>query len=130
MSNYPNFLQEELDCPCGCNGRMDDEFMLGVVVPMRLELGFPFAIPKGGAYRCKDYDGNLNHEGHALDFKANPRQRWKVIEWIMKRNTLIDLNKIEGKKITRIGINRTTIHIDDMQPESGKAPMVIWDYYD
>ena len=129
MSNYPSFSQHELDCPCGCDGRMDDEFMTDVIVPMRMELGFPFIISKGGAYRCADYDGNKNHEGHALDFRANSRQRWMVIDWIEKRNRRIDMGHEHGKKVTRIGINKTTIHIDDMQSIDGKYEMVIWTYY-
>ncbi len=129
MSNYPNFPQHELDCGCGCDGRMDDRFMLEVVVPMRQELGFPFTIPKGGAYRCAEYDRKENgaHEGRALDVLCNSRRRYLIIEWLMARNMRIKRGEQQGRLVTRIGINNGSIHFDDR--ENNKATNVMWDYY-
>ena len=109
---------------------MDPDFMLEIVVPMRLELGFSFVIPKGGAYRCSDYDGKYGaHQGHALDIICNSRQRHRITTWLMYRNFRIDRGEITGRKVTRIGNNRGAIHIDDLQSEDGKDVDVIWDYY-
>jgi len=128
---WDHFPQHELDCPCGCDGRMSNEFMDDVVVPMRKALGFVFVIPNGGAYRCADYDGKDNgaHQGHALDVVANSRQKFLILDWIFKRNHRIDNGTLRGRKITRIGINRGSIHFDDMIESEGKDCAVIWDYY-
>jgi hypothetical protein len=108
---------------------MDDKFMLNVVVPMRLELGFPFTIPRGGAYRCKEYDGKYGaHQGHAIDVIANSRRRFLIIDWLIRRNVMIDLNQIDGEKVTRIGVNNGSIHFDDLQSDK-KDVEVMWDYY-
>lgn len=128
---YKYFSTKELACPCGCNGTISQEFMEDIVIPMRKQLGFAFTVPKGGAYRCEAYDGKSNgaHQGHALDILTNSRQRYQIIEWIMRRNTRIDKGILRGRKVTRIGINNGSIHIDDMQSEDGKATDVMWDYY-
>lgn len=131
MSNYPNFKQHELDCPCNCDGRMDDTFMLDVIVPMRQQLGFAITIPRGGAYRCEEYDKKPNgaHQGHAMDILCNSRRRFMIVDWLIRRNYRIDIGQESGKKVTRIGINNGSIHIDDMQREDGKDDLVMWDYY-
>lgn len=126
---YNNFPQAELKCPCGCDGEMSHEFMRDVVVPMRSELGFSFIIPRGGAYRCAEYDGKVNgaHQGHALDVLTNSRQRYKILNWLFIRNHNIEVGNLKGKKVTRMGINNGSIHFDDR--DSGKSTYVIWDYY-
>jgi len=130
VSNYPKFPQHELDCPCGCDGRMDDEFMTEIAVPMRLDLGFVFVIPRGGAYRCEEYDGKYGaHQGFAIDTLCNSKKRFKIVEWLFYRNFRIDNGEIKGRKVTRIGINNGSIHFDFLQEDSGKATEVMWDYY-
>lgn len=125
------FPPNELSCPCGCGGLMDSYFMDDVVVPMRKALGFSMVIPKGGAYRCEDYDGKKGgaHQGRALDILCNSHQRFLIIDWIIRRNIRIDNGKLRGRKITRIGINNGSIHIDDADTDFGKTECVIWDYY-
>jgi len=131
MSNYPFFPQEELNCPCGCDGRMDDVFM-STIVSMRSQLGFPMEVPSGGAYRCEEYDKKTNgahSHGRALDIVCNSRRRFMVLGWIFDFNRLVRLGMAEGRPITRIGINNGAIHIDDMGEDDGKDERVIWDYY-
>ncbi len=132
MSNYQYFDQDtELGCPCGCDGRMNNYFMSEIIVPMRKELDFPFTIPSGGAYRCEDYDDKKGaHQGHALDILCSSRQRSRIIAWLEHRNFRIDRGELLGRKVTRIGINNGSIHIDDLQEgEMGKSANVVWDYY-
>ena len=131
MSNYTNFPQHELNCPCGCGGLMDETFMNAVVVPMRLDLGFPFVVPKGGAYRCRNYDGKYGaHQGFALDIICNSRERFKILEWIFEYNSEFKQGWIDGPMVTRIGINNGSIHIDALQHGDGKSVEVVWDYYE
>ena len=128
--SYQYFLDSELNCPCGCSGKMSHSFMSEVIVPMRQELGFSFVVPKGGAFRCEDYDGKYGaHQGHALDIICTSRQRSRITTWLMYRNFRIDRGEITGRKVTRIGNNNGSIHIDDLQADEGKDIEVIWDYY-
>jgi len=128
---WEHFPQHELDCPCGCDGRMDSYFMDDVVVPMRKSLGFSMAIPKGGAYRCEYYDGKPGgaHQGRAIDIICSSRERFLIIDWLIRRNIRIDNGNLRGRKVTRIGINNGSIHIDDADSDYGKSEMVVWDYY-
>ena len=123
MSKYIYFDEvTELACPCGCDGQMNHSFMQDTAVPMRMDLGFPFQIPSGGAYRCKEYDGKYGaHQGFALDVICNSKQRFDIIEWIFEYNCYIKLKLIEGTPITRIGINNGSIHFDNLTQDSGKA---------
>jgi len=107
---------------------MSQEFMLTIVVPMRLSLGFPFVIPDGGAYRCEEYDEKPNgeHQGEAIDIICNSSMRFAILEWIFEHNFKVKRGEIEARPITRIGINNGSIHIGFRQT---KDQRVVWAYY-
>lgn len=119
---YKYFSDEELKCKCGCNeSKMDDEFMQKLI-RIREDCGFPFSL--SSAYRCPEHNNAVSSTGltgphttgHAVDIKANSRQRYKVMEAARKVG------------FTRFGIAKSFIHIDDLTVSDGFDEEVIWTY--
>ncbi|MGR3303792.1 MAG: D-Ala-D-Ala carboxypeptidase family metallohydrolase [Candidatus Scalindua sp.] len=56
MKSYKYFLARKLNCKCGCEGDMDDNFMSQMVL-IREILNTPLRVTS--AYRCPEYNDKL-----------------------------------------------------------------------
>ena len=100
---------------------MDAGFMKKVE-HIRCVLNFPFIV--ASAYRCPDYNEQVSSTGRsgphttgrAIDIKCNSRQRYMIQEQAMKLG------------MTRFGIGKTFIHIDDLTAARGFDNKVTWSY--
>lgn len=119
---YPYFGRAELTCRCGCGDfHMDDRFMEQVIA-IRETLKFPFRVTS--AKRCPTYNSEVSSTGlfgphttgRALDISASSRQRFLIMKQAM------DLG------MSRFGIGKNFIHIDDLKEEDGFDVNVIWSY--
>jgi len=124
VKGYRYFAAEELACKCGrCDGgEMDDDFMEKVVA-IREVVG-PLIVVSG--FRCPAHnssesstgEGGPHTTGRSLDLRAaHSSARFAIMREAM------------GLGMTRFGINRTSIHIDDLGAEEGFAEGVLWHYY-
>jgi len=111
----------EFKCDCGC-GKVDmkDE-LLKKLDELRDLLGEPVTIKSG--YRCLKANiecggktDSAHLDGYAVDIVIpNSRYRHDILSVIFKHNIF-----------NRIGINRSTIHVDC---DPLLPPRVIWHYY-
>jgi zinc D-Ala-D-Ala carboxypeptidase len=119
---YKYFSEQELSCKCGCaRNKMDPAFMEKLVA-IREKLGFPF--PVGSAYRCPSHNdavsstgvGGPHTWGRAIDLHVGSRARFLILE--------------EAKRhgMTRFGIARWGIHLDDLTAAEGFDENVIFTY--
>lgn len=120
MSKY--FTEDELKCKCGCNQNLITPSFLDKLDRIREECGFPFRVTS--AYRCPPHNNNISSTGltgphttgRAIDIATNSRQKFKIMEAARR----------EG--ITRFGIAKGFIHIDDLTTQDGFDEEVIWTY--
>jgi zinc D-Ala-D-Ala carboxypeptidase len=116
-------VDKKMTCSCGC-GRMelDDKFMQKMI-RIREIVDEPFMITSG--FRCPEHNNKVSSTGfrgphttgHALDIAVTgSRMRWKLIEAAMKVG------------ISRIGIGKNFVHIDDLTFFDGFDEEVIWPY--
>ena len=116
------FTEQELTCKCGCGASdMDAEFMAKLNEIRRI-VAQPFAVTS--AYRCPDHNEQVSSTGRdgphttgrAIDIRANSRLRYEIMEQARKLG------------MTRFGIARTFIHLDDLTETDGFDENVIWTY--
>lgn len=101
--------------------KLNDAFMQKVV-EIRRAIGRPFMVTSG--YRCPEHNNKVSKSGltgphttgRAMDVAADSRLRYLIVEQAL----------IQG--MTRIGIARTFIHLDDLTLVDGYADKVIWTY--
>ena len=124
MKSYRYFSAVELRCRCGkCDGgEMGDAFM-GKVIAIREVVG-PLIVVSG--FRCPAHNSNEastglegpHTTGRALDLKAaSSSARFAIMREAMNQG------------MTRFGVNRTSLHIDDLGEAEGFAEDVLWHYY-
>lgn len=115
------FSEKELQCQCGCGkALMDDKFMKKLI-SLRKAIG---PLSPTSAYRCPAHNAKVSSTGltgphttgRAVDIRANSRQKYKIMEECRKLG------------ITRFGIAKTFIHIDDLTQAQGFDEDVIWAY--
>lgn len=121
--SYDFFTSKELMCKCGCGEeKMNPSFMTKIVAGRR-ESSFRWSVTS--AYRCKQHNRAVSNTGdygphtlgRALDIQVKTsQQRW----------FLVDLFRRLG--MTRIGIGKDFVHVDDMTAEDGTAEEVMWTY--
>lgn len=109
--SYHYFSDEELACPCGCDGEMDSTFMKKLVT-VRQELNYPMVITSG--YRCPAYNKSIggvptsaHTKGRAVDVSIVGMPEHKQVELL----ELAIQSNIKG-----LGINDKKshfIHLDD-----------------
>jgi uncharacterized protein YcbK (DUF882 family) len=124
LSNWIYFSYETdpmLACShCGVKG-MNEKFM-ELLVSIRTAVGLPFRINSG--YRCAIHNAAVSSTGangphttgRAVDIAADSRLKFLIQREAMKRG------------VTRFGIARTFIHIDDLSDDDGFPSKVIWSY--
>ena len=119
---FSYFTEAELACKCGCDGKMDETFMRKVN-HLRSVIGEPFIV--NSAYRCPEYNRKVSitglkgphTTGRAIDIKANARLKSRILQ------AAIQLG------MTRFGIGKSFIHIDDLNEAAGGFDgHVIWTY--
>jgi zinc D-Ala-D-Ala carboxypeptidase len=126
MRSWPFFnpaVDLKLTCSCGC-GRMEmQESFMKKMVEIRKEVNMPFMITSG--YRCPSHNNQASSTGfrgphttgRALDIAVTgSRMRYLVMEAARRQG------------ITRIGIGKGFIHLDDLTAEDGFDEKVIWPY--
>ena len=126
MKSYKYFLaaDAELVCKCGkCDGgEMDDAFMEKVIA-IREVVG-PLTVVSG--FRCPAHNSiesstgpsGPHTTGRSLDLRAaHSSARFAIMEEAMNQG------------MTRFGINRTALHIDDLGAAEGFPEKVLWHYY-
>lgn len=119
---YSYFTDAELRCQCGCDGVMDEAFMKKVN-HIRAEIGQPFVV--NSAYRCGEHNNKVSSTGfngphttgRAIDIRADSRLKSLI------------LKSAANQGMTRFGIAKTFIHIDDLNEAAGGfSSHVIWTY--
>lgn len=120
--DYEFFPKQELMCKCGCGkSAMDPKFM-DKLIAMRRDVGIPFHITS--AYRCPAHNekvsttglGGPHTTGRAVDIVANSSLKYMI------------MMKASMNGMTRFGIAKNFIHIDDLT-EADKFPdKVVWNY--
>lgn len=113
-----NFELKEFACPCCGKVEMEPDFLEKVDLARTLA-GVPFVINSG--YRCEKHNRevgstSMNHtSGRAADIKClDSGTRWRMINGLIQA------------EFKRIGMNRTFIHVDNMD-ELGSL-RAIWYY--
>jgi len=114
---WPNFVEEEVACRCGCGALPDPEIM-DVLQSIRNTIGRPLQVSSGA--RCQKHDkavgGRGNHTtGFAVDILADSRLKYLIV-----REAL-------GEGVTRIGVGKDFVHLDLVTP---KPQYVLWTYGD
>jgi len=124
VKGYKYFAPVELRCRCGkCDGgEMGDAFMEKVIA-IREVVG-PLIVVSG--FRCPTHNSNEastgrggpHTTGRALDLRAAYSSvRFDIMQEAMNQG------------MTRFGINRTSLHIDDLGAAEGFDENVLWHYY-
>ena len=127
MSTTPpwRYFDPAIDTRLACShcGRMEmqDSFMQKIG-RIRHEVGVPLRVTSG--YRCPVHNNAVSSTGengphttgHAVDIAADSRLRYHLV------------NAALAEGITRIGIAKTFIHLDDLTPADGVPDQVIWTY--
>ena len=116
------FATNELSCKCGCNECLMDRTFMGKLDAIREAVNKPF--PVTSAYRCPDHNDNVSGTGRggphttgrAIDIKAAGRMKFEIME------------AAKSQGMTRFGIGREFIHIDDLSEEDGFDGDVVWTY--
>lgn len=120
--NFEFFPKQELMCKCGCGkSAMDTKFM-DKLIAMRRDVGIPFHITS--AYRCPAHNekvsttglGGPHTTGRAVDIVANSSLKYII----MTSATLHGM--------TRFGISKNFIHIDDLTASDNFPDKVVWNY--
>ena len=122
MISYKYFTEDELRCKCGCGKADMDSWFMDLLEEIREEVGEPFIVTS--AYRCPEYNnkvsstglGGPHTTGRAIDIKANSSLKYKISIASYK----------EG--ITRFGIGKSFIHIDNLKEVDLFTEEVIWTY--
>lgn len=108
---------------CACCGRMEmNGAFMRKLDAIRAELGVPLRVTSG--FRCAEHNNRVSNTGEggphttgrAIDFAADSRLRF-----LLTRAAL-------AHGMTRIGIARTFIHLDDLTAADGFPDEVIWPY--
>ena len=116
------FTEQELACKCGCGKADMDPAFMAKLNEIRRIVARPFAVTS--AYRCPDYNDQVSKTGRngphttgrAIDIRADSRLRYEIMA------------EARNQGITRFGIARTFIHIDDLTEAAGFDGRVIWTY--
>lgn len=111
-----------LACPCCGEKGMDDTFMREILDPIRNACGFPFHITSG--YRCPEYNNRISSTGtkgahttgKAVDIRANSRQKSQI------------MSAAYNLGISRFGVAKTFVHLDDCAEDEGFDSDVVWTY--
>lgn len=119
---YKFFTDDELRCRCGCGKMEMNSRFMGLVIEMRLELDTPFNVTS--AYRCPQYNQQVSSTGvrgphtygRALDIAAGSSLKSQILTAALARG------------MTRFGIGKNFIHIDDLGRDEGFPAGVIWTY--
>lgn len=109
---------------CSCCGKqgMDDVFMRKLDV-LRGMVGQGFTVTSG--YRCPDHNESVSSTGRdgphttgrAVDIKANSRLKMLITQAAISQG------------ITRVGVAKSFIHIDDLtEQDDGVSNNVMWTY--
>ena len=119
---YKYFSEAELQCHCGCGSqRMEDEFMHKIVA-IREKIGKQFNI--SSAFRCPSHNASVSKTGlngphttgRAIDIICNSRLRSEILHEATKLG------------MSRFGIAKWGIHIDDLTDADNFDTDVIWIY--
>jgi len=119
---YSYFTDAELACSCGCGGKMDEAFMVKVNY-IRAEIGQPFVV--NSAFRCGEHNNKVSRTGlngphttgRAIDIRADSRLKSLILKSAAKQG------------VSRFGIAKSFIHIDDLNEAAGGfSSQVIWTY--
>jgi len=121
-SKWPNFSKDEMRCKETGECKMDEHFM-NRLQGLRRELNRP--LPVGSGYRDPSHSAEVNKEhgpgshaaGHAVDIDcAEGGFRYKLIEEAIHMG------------FTGIGVAKTFVHLDDMQPRPHAPRPWAWSY--
>jgi zinc D-Ala-D-Ala carboxypeptidase len=120
MSQF--FTDDELACKCGCGKSDMDATFMAKLDSIRSVVARPFTVTS--AYRCPEHNAKVSStgengphtHGRAIDIRADSRLKYEIVH--------------EAKKhgITRLGIAKSFIHIDDLTESAGFNGLVIWTY--
>ena len=123
MSRYFNYDDDKmLACSCGCNTKGMEPAFLDLMDQIRHSIGEPLTVTSG--YRCPDHNDKVSSTsrtgphttGRAIDIKADSRLRFLLIEAAIKQG------------ITRIGVAKSFIHLDDLGELDGFPSPRVWSY--
>lgn len=119
---YLYFSEQELKCHCGCGEQLMDEDFMFKLEQIREDLDFPFILTS--AYRCSAYNERVSSTGpdgphttgRAVDIAASGIGKYRIMNAAIKAG------------MTRVGIGKSFIHIDDLTTDDGYPDKVIWSY--
>ena len=110
-----------LACPCCGEQGMNESFMIKLD-DMRAALGVPFVINSG--YRCPSYNLEVSSTG-----RNGPHTTGRAVDISARgRNKYLIAGRAMAEGMTRFGMGRTFIHIDDLGAPEGFDERVIWTY--
>lgn len=123
MDYQPKFFNNtEQQCHCGCGVNLMQGDFMRKLDQIREELDTPLTIVS--AYRCAAHNTAVSTTGEtgphttgrAVDIAASGRLKFRILEAARARG------------MTRFGIGKSFIHIDDLGKEQGFPGNVIWSY--
>ena len=123
MSQYFNYDTDSmLGCSCGCGVKGMQPAFLDLLDVIRESVNEPMIITSG--YRCPSHNQNVSSTGktgphttgRAVDIRADSILRFKITKAAMEQG------------ITRLGIAKSFIHIDDLGLLDGFPENRIWTY--
>ena len=123
MSRYFSYDTDKmLGCSCGCGERKMSPAFLDLMDKIRDSVGEPLTVTSG--YRCQAHNAAVSSTGatgphttgKAMDIKADSRMRFLLIQAALKQG------------ITRIGVAKTFIHLDDLGELDGFPSPRVWSY--
>ena len=110
-----------LACSC-CKAQGMSPAFLDLMDQIRDAVGEPLTVTSG--YRCPTHNASVSSTGatgphttgRAIDIKADSRLRFLLIQEALKQG------------ITRIGVAKTFIHLDDLDELDGFPSPRVWSY--
>ena len=123
MSEYFKYETDKmLACSCGCGTKGMEPAFLMTLDQIRKAIGEPLTVTSG--YRCPAHNTSVSSTGatgphttgKAMDIKADSRMRFLLIQAALKQG------------ITRIGVAKTFIHLDDLGELDGFPSPRVWSY--
>ena len=123
MSRYFSYDTDKmLGCSCGCGERKMSPAFLDLMDQIRHSIGEPLTVTSG--YRCPAHNASVSSTGatgphttgKAMDIKADSRMRLLLIQAALEHG------------ITRIGVAKTFIHLDDLGEADGFPSPRAWSY--
>jgi uncharacterized protein YcbK (DUF882 family) len=125
---YPNFIENEFVCRCGCGQAKMKSSFLEFLQDLRTTLGFPFIVNSG--YRCPEYNAEISRTGlygphtygEAVDLRVFGGHAVALVGSAIEQG-------FSGVGLDQTGkVKNRYVHLDTIEPGGAHPRPWIWTY--